>query len=74
MGPWRRLVVLRRVIVNLKDGGSMTGVLYRQEGALLVLREAVFYEPGRDGVPIDGEAIIERNEVLFVQVPPGREG
>ncbi len=64
---FRRFVVLRRVIVNLTDGTSIAGILYRQSGPLLFLRDAVYFEPGRDGLALDGEAIVERDRVQFIQ-------
>lgn len=59
----------RRVLVNLTDGTALNGVLWRRHGRWLVLREARLHQPGGEA-PIDGEAVIERARVLFVQVLP----
>lgn len=69
MGAFRKVLLLRRVIVNLDGGASIEGVLYRDPGNLLVLKNAIYHEPGAAPVELDGEAVIERTRVLFVQAP-----
>lgn len=70
MGAWGRIALLRRVIVNLDDGTSLEGVLYRERGPLLVLKNATLHDPGANApLELDGETIIERTRVLFVQAP-----
>jgi small nuclear ribonucleoprotein (snRNP)-like protein len=64
-----RIIERRRVIVNLTDGSSFEGVLYRQDGPLLVLKNATYLEPRQQPVPLDGDTIIERDRVLFIQAP-----
>lgn len=68
MGAWSRVALLRRVIVNLDDGSALRGLLWRDRGPLLVLKEAELLQPGVDfPVALDGEAIVERSRVLYVQ-------
>jgi len=62
-------VVFRRVIVNLKSGRAVDGALVRRSGPLLFLKNAFLLEEGRDPVPLDGETVIERAEVEFMQAP-----
>lgn len=62
-------VVYRRVIANLKSGRAVDGVLVRRSGPLLFMKNAVLLEPGRDPVPLDGETVVERVEVEFLQSP-----
>lgn len=69
MGAFRRVLLHRTVIVNLVDGSSIVGVLYRDPGDLLVLKNAVYHEPGAEAAPLDGDTVIERAKVLFVQAP-----
>lgn len=69
MGAFKRVLFLRRVIANLVDGSSIEGVLYRDAGNLIVLKNAIYHEPGRERVPLDGDTVIERDKVLFVQAP-----
>lgn len=61
--------MLRRVVVNLVNGTSIEGVLYRDPGNLIVLKNAVYLEPGAEPVALDGETVIERDRVLFIQAP-----
>jgi hypothetical protein len=64
----RRLMVRRRVVVNLVGDQAVTGVLWRRVGGFLVLRDARLIEAGADPVSMDGDVLIERDRVLFVQV------
>ena len=69
MGAFRKVLLLRQVVVNLVDGSSIQGVFYRDPGTLIVLKNAVYMEPGAEPVALDGETVIERQKVLFVQAP-----
>lgn len=64
-----RWPICRHVLVNLDDGRAFDGVLYDRRGPLLVLREAQLIEPGGgEPVQVDGEVLIERPRVAFIQV------
>lgn len=63
---WRR-VKARRIIVNLKSGQSLDGFLIRQSGQLLFLRETALLDAGDNPIAIDGEVIVERSEIDFIQ-------
>lgn len=63
-----RVRVRRRVLVNLDTGRTFAGVLWCKTGDWLVLREAEMIERGKAAVPVDGETVIERARVEFVQV------
>ncbi|WP_417220518.1 hypothetical protein [Arthrobacter sp.] len=65
---WRSLVA-HRVVVNLKSGQSLDGFLVRQSGPLLFVRDASFLQPGSEPVAMDGEIVVERSEVEFIQAP-----
>lgn len=62
-----RLVVARRVVVNLKSGRAIDGLLVRRSGGLLFLKNAVLHEPDAEPVPLDGEAVVERSQIDFIQ-------
>lgn len=70
--PWR-LLTRRRVIVNLVDGSSFAGVLWARRGRLLVLRQAVYHERDRQA-PVDGDVVVERARVAWLQVIPAGDG
>lgn len=58
----------RRVIVNTKEGRAFRGVLWQRRADYLVLREASIKNPGADPIPVDGEVLIFRPDVSFIQV------
>ncbi len=68
MFSWRRSAVRRRVIVNLKSNKAFAGLLWAQRGPLLILKDAQLLEGGREATRVDGEVIVERSNVDFVQV------
>jgi small nuclear ribonucleoprotein (snRNP)-like protein len=55
------------VIVNLKTDKAFRGVLWTQHRDLLVLRQATLLEHGQE-TPVDGEVVVERSNVDFLQV------
>jgi hypothetical protein len=67
---WRRTALRKRVIVNL-DEKAFSGVLWAKRGPLLVLRDAVLMQHGAADTPLDGEVVIERARVEFIQVAGG---
>jgi small nuclear ribonucleoprotein (snRNP)-like protein len=67
---WRRTALRKRVIVNTKTDKAFQGTLWAQRGPLLVLKGADLLEGGRV-TQMDGEVVIERNNVDFVQVVGG---
>jgi hypothetical protein len=67
MRAWTRAAARRRVIVNTSEH-AVSGILYKQVGPLLVLRDASLLTPGGPATPISGEVLIERSRVEFVQV------
>jgi small nuclear ribonucleoprotein (snRNP)-like protein len=68
--PYSRIAINRRVLVNLAGGNAVEGVLWDERGELLVLRDAVLLEPGAGAARLDGDVLIERAKVAFVQMPP----
>lgn len=63
-----RLAVRHRVVVNLVTGQAVRGVLWHRRGRSLVLRDAELFEPGNSRpTAMDGEAIVDRDQVLIVQ-------
>ena len=67
MFAYRSVVVHRRVVVNLLSGRAVEGVLVRQSGPLLVVKDARIHEPGAEPAAVDGEIVIERDRVDFIQ-------
>lgn len=67
MFAWRRTAIRRRVVVNLADK-AFSGILWAKRGPLLVLRDATLLHPGAPDTPVDGEVVVERSRVEFMQV------
>lgn len=60
----------KQVIVTLKDGQSFAGILFDVDKELLVLRRAEMLGPGAgERTQVDGEVLILREELAFLQVP-----
>jgi hypothetical protein len=68
--PWRRTAVRKRVVVNLSDK-AFAGVLWAKRGPLLVLKDATLMQHGAADTPMDGEVLVERARVEFIQVAGG---
>lgn len=73
MFAWRRTAIRKRVVVNLADK-AFSGVLWAKRGPLLVLRDVELLEAGRQPQRVDGEVVIERTQVQFMQVLAGGGG
>jgi len=69
---WRPPCLLRRVIVNqVSDQAvSVQGVLWQTRGAWLTLKEPQLLRTGAPPLPIDGEVVVHRSQVAFLQVLP----
>lgn len=71
MLSYRRTAVRRNVIVNTKTDKAFRGILWAKTGPLLVLRGASLLAPGQvEGQELDGEVVLERINVDFIQVLP----
>ena len=69
---WRPPYLLRTVIVNLiaPPDEAMRGVLWQSRGPWLVLKDATALKEGQPPIGVDGDIVIERRNVAFVQVLP----
>lgn len=64
----RRLMVRRQVLVSLSSGRAFTGLLWARRGRQLVLKSAQLLEPGAQAVTVDGDVVVDRGQVEYVQV------
>lgn len=67
MRLYRRLALNKRLMVNLTTGSAIEGVLYDDRGPLIVLKDARLHNEGGTA-PLDGEVLVERERIDFVQV------
>lgn len=68
MFAFRRTMCRRRVVVNLLSGKAFGGILWARRGPLLVLRDVTMLQAGVAPTSVDGEIVVERAAVEFVQV------
>lgn len=68
MLAYRRVALSRRVIVHTKTGSSLSGVLVEERGPILILKGAAMLTASSNPVPVDGDVVVERSNVDFVQV------
>ncbi len=61
-------LVKNKVIINMKSGNAFEGILWDQAGSLIVLRHARLLSPQSPPVDVDGEVIIERSDIEFIQL------
>lgn len=61
--------LLDRVVVTLKSGTSFAGLLYAEDHGAVVLCNAEQLQPDGTTVPADGEIVVFRSDVDFVQRP-----
>lgn len=62
----RRYLVHRRVVVNLRTGTAVSGVITEVRGPLLIMRDATVHD-GDQAAPADGEIVVDRANVDYVQ-------
>lgn len=68
MRAYSRVVLHRRILVNLDDGTTLEGVLWDEQGELLVLRGALLHDQANgEPVPMDGDILVERRRIRFSQ-------
>jgi hypothetical protein len=69
---WRPPCLLRTVILNVRDdqNTAIQGVLWASRGAWLVIRNPQLLNAAREPAPMDGEVVIHRTHVAFIQVVP----
>jgi len=65
---FRRTLVRKKVVVNLHSDRAFVGILWAKRGPLLILRNAVMHEPGAEPSFVDGQIVIERDQVEFIQI------
>lgn len=67
---WRPPCLLRQVIVNLTNGEAVEGLLWQSRGPWLIIKHPRGLKAGAPPLPMEGEAVIHRSTVTFMQVTP----
>lgn len=60
----------RMVLVNLKAGHTFRGIMWSWGwfSDQLIMKQAFLLKPGGEAVPMDGELVLFKNDVDFIQV------
>jgi small nuclear ribonucleoprotein (snRNP)-like protein len=61
--------LLDYVVVSLKSGTTFGGVLYVEDDGAVILAKAEQYNPDRTRTPADGEIILLRSDIDYIQRP-----
>lgn len=64
----QRRIVGRNVLISLFSDNAVSGVCTYAGGKCVVLRGATVHTPGADPAPADGEVLIDRANVDFIQL------
>lgn len=69
---WQPPCLYRTVVVNLiaDPESAIQGVLWRSRGSWLTIRKASILKPNLAPMAVDGDVIVHRANVNFVQVLP----
>lgn len=68
---WRPPCVLRTVIINFRGSDeAIKAVLWSSRGQWLTFKQTSLLKAGQPPVPMDGDVVIHRDRVLFMQVLP----
>jgi hypothetical protein len=59
----------RQVVVTQSDGQSFAGLVAGHDAGWLLLREAEQFGPQGSRVAVDGELLIPRDRISFIQKP-----
>ncbi|MGV0627199.1 hypothetical protein [Mycolicibacter minnesotensis] len=58
----------RQMLVSLRSGNAVRGVLTKTPGRLLILQGCTVHEPGAEPAAADGEIVIDQANVDFIQL------
>jgi hypothetical protein len=69
---WSRRLLRETIVAHLRSGDSLRGVLVAEHRDCLILAHAAFLD-ATSTTPVDGEAVIPRDQVSWVQRLNGGE-
>lgn len=71
MRLWQWLIgypIAQRVIVHTKTNQSLRGILWHRNAECLILKQTELLSGASKVIPMDGELVIDRNNVDYYQV------
>jgi hypothetical protein len=70
MNPDKKLLLNRRVIINLLSGNAVSGVVTRIYGPLYELKDVAIHEVDATApTAADGSTVVDKANVDFIQIP-----
>lgn len=68
-----RYVAHQKVVINLKSGTAIAGVVTSKQRMYCVVKDAEVIEPGAPApMRADGEIVVHRTDIDYIQLPEGR--
>lgn len=67
MANWIKHLTRRRLVVHLASGASLRGVLAGEYSDCLVLTFAEALQGAGGSVPVDGQAVVPRAQIVWIQ-------
>lgn len=65
--------VHQRVVINLKSGTAVMGVMVAKKRTFCVIKDAEVIDPGaRTPSRADGEIVVEKSEIDYIQIAERR--
>ena len=65
----RTSLIHRNIVVNLSTGGAISGVCDFESTRALILKGATVHEVDAEPASADGEVLIDRANIDFIQIP-----
>lgn len=60
----------RKVVINTKSGQAFIGVLWSRRFGVFVVKNAKLLKESGEQVSMDGEVVVLKNDIDFIQVLP----
>lgn len=67
-----RYAAHRRVIISLKSGLAVSGVIIKHRRGFCVVRDAEVIESGGASASADGEVLVQSADIDYIQIPVGK--
>lgn len=60
--------VRKRVIINTKSDKTFRGIIWKHNSQFVILKNVELLHSSKQATPVDGEVIIYRTDIDFIQV------
>jgi hypothetical protein len=63
-------LIRRKVVINTKSERSFVGILWSRSFGIWKMKNVMLLKDSGEQVPVDGEVVVLREDIDFVQVLP----